>query len=479
MPTPAAVLLILLAGLFAQSPSDWTRFRGPNGSGVSPATGVPTEFGPARNVVWKTPVPPGHSSPVVSRSHIFLTAHEADTLLVLAFDRANGRELWRRELPRARKDRLDGPNGPASPSAVTDGKRVFAFFQDFGLIALTVDGRELWRLPLGPFNMAYGFGASPIVVDDVVLLAVDQDTGSYLLAVHAENGRIKYKVDRPGVISGYSTPTVYQPKDGGTQIIVPESFQLSAYAVEDGRRVWWVRGLACEMKSVASIDGETLYVNGWGFSQNQPGTQIPTVPFAEGLTRYDRNKDGRIAKDEISGEDRMDRMLRGNAGFSAFDLDRNDSLDAKEWDVFRMMLAAENGLLAIKLGGRGDMTGSAIKWRYQRPVPQVPSTVLYQGVLFMVNDSGILISFDPATGAVVKQGRLKGAIDKYFASPVAADGKVFLISQDGTLSVVTAKGEWEIVSVSALEDEVYATPAIVDRRIYIRTKGLLYSFEQS
>ena len=233
------------------------------------------------------------------------------------------------------------------------------------------------------------------------------------------------------------------------------------------------------MKSVASMEGDTLYVNGWGFSQNQPGTHIPTVPFAEGLTRYDRNQDGRIGKDEISGEERMDRMLRGNAGFSAFDLDRNDTLDAKEWDVFRMMLAAENGLLAIKLGGRGDMTSSAIKWRYQRPVPQVPSTVLYQGVLFMVNDSGILISFDPATGAVVKQGRLKGAIDKYFASPVAADGKVFLISQDGTLSVVTAKGEWEIVAVSALEDEVFATPAIVDRRIYIRTKGLLYSFEQS
>jgi outer membrane protein assembly factor BamB len=175
----------------------------------------------------------------------------------------------------------------------------------------------------------------------------------------------------------------------------------------------------------------------------------------------------------------MDRMLRGNAGFPAFDLDRNGSLDAKEWDVFRMMLAAENGLLAITLGGRGDMTSSAIKWRYQRPVPQVPSTLLYQGVLFMVNDSGILISFDPATGTVLKQGRLKGAIDKYFASPVAADGKLFLISQDGTLSVVTAKGEWEILTVNALEDEVYATPAIADRRIYIRTKGMLYSFQQS
>ena len=109
------------------------------------------------------------------------------------------------------------------------------------------------------------------------------------------------------------------------------------------------------------------------------------------------------------------------------------------------MLAAENGLLAIKLGGKGDMTEGAVKWKYTRPVPQVPSTLLYKGVLFMVNDSGILLSIDPATGNVLKQGRLKGAIDKYFASPVGADGKVFLVSQDGTASVVDAKGEWEIL----------------------------------
>ena len=112
-----------------------------------------------------------------------------------------------------------------------------------------------------------------------------------------------------------------------------------------------------------------------------------------------------------------------------------------EWDVFRAMLASENGLLAITLGGEGDMTEHAIRWKYQRPVPQVPSTLLYKGVLFMVNDSGILIAFDPATGDVLKQGRLKGAIDKYFASPVGADGKVWLVSQDGTVSVVSAKGD--------------------------------------
>ena len=475
--TTTILVLSAVAALSAQT-ADWSRFRGPNGTGIAASTGLPTEFGPARNVVWKTAVPAGHSSPVLTATHIFLTGFEGDALLVLAYDRATGRELWRRDLPRARKDRLDGPNGPASPSAVTDGSRVFAFFQDFGLVAFTTAGRELWRMPLGPFNMAYGFGASPIVEDGLVLLAVDQDSGSYLLAVDAQSGKVRYKIDRPGVISGYSTPAVYRPKGGPKQIIIPESFQLSAYAIADGKRVWWVRGLACEMKSVVSMDGDTLYVNGWGFAQNQPGTQIPTVPFAEGLARYDKNKDGLVGKDEIAGETRMDRMLRGNAGFPAFDLNRNDTLDAKEWEIFRAMLASENGLLAIALGGRGDMTATAIKWRYQRPVPQVPSTLLYQGVLFMVNDSGILISFDPAKGTVLKQARLKGAIDKYFASPIGADGKVFLVSQDGTVSVVTAKGDWEITAVTALEDEVFATPAIADRRVYIRTKGALYSFEQ-
>jgi outer membrane protein assembly factor BamB len=478
--------LVLVAGLvFAAraggaGPSvEWSRFRGPNGTGISDATGLPIDIGPSKRVIWKTAVPGGHSSPVLTQTQVFLTAHDGDRLLVMALDRANGREVWRREVPRTRKGRLDGPNGPASPSPVTDGNRVYAFFQDFGLVAFSVDGKEQWRLPLGPFNIFYGFGSSPILVDDTVLLSVDQDSGSYLLGVDAKTGKVRYKIERPGVISGYSTPTVYQPKDGPKQILIPESFQLSAYAVNDGHRVWWVRGLACEMKSVVSIDGDTAYVNGWGFPQNQPGQQVPTISFEEGLKRYDKNGDGKVGADEITGDTPMDKMLSPKVGFPAFDLDRDGRLDEKEWGIFRAMLASENGLLAIRLGGSGDVTEGAIRWRYQRPVPQVPSTLLYRGVLFMVNDSGILISLDPATGNVLKQGRLKGAIDKYFASPVGADGKVFLVSQDGTLSVVDAKAEWEILSVNPLDDEVFATPAIADGRLYVRTKGTLYCFGQT
>jgi len=496
---PLIAPLVAMLAMFAATGAvaeDWPQFRGPNGSGVSASTGLPEVFGPEKNVVWKTPLPPGHSSPVLTRDRVFVTAYAEDKaigsqqsavgtkgnareknhkLLVICLDRQTGKLLWQREVPRSREGRLQNVNNPASPSPVTDGTNVYVFFQEFGLVSYDGAGKERWRLPLGPFNMFYGFGASPILVDDKVILPVDQDSpNAYLIAVDKNSGRVRWKVDRPAVISGYSTPIIFQPKQGPKQIVIPESFQLSAYSVADGKRVWWVRGLACEMKSIASSDGEYVYINGWGFPQNQPGEQISTIPFEEAWARYDKNNDKLIAKSEVTGAERMDKMLKD--AFEAFDMDRDEKLNAKDWEVFRGMMASENGLLAIRLGGQGDQTATAIRWRYQRPVPQVPSTLLYKGVLYMVNDSGILLSFDPATGSVIKQGRLHGAIDKYFASPVAANGKVFVVGQGGQVSVLKAAGDWQVLAVNELDDEVFATPAIADGRVYIRTRSALYSF---
>jgi outer membrane protein assembly factor BamB len=498
----AMASLIALLPLTTTLAEDWSQFRGPNGGGVSATTGLPDEFGPGKNVVWKTPLPPGHSSPVVTRDRIFVTAYrkansEQQTanskgqanaskkqnyqLLVICLDRQTGKLLWQREVPRSRLGRLQNVNGPASPSPVTDGANVYVFFQEFGMVSYNAAGKERWRLPLGPFNIFYGFGASPILVDDKVILPVDQDNpSSYLIAVDKNSGRVRWKVDRPVVVSGYSTPIIYQPKQGPKQIVIPESFQLSAYSAEDGKRVWWVRGLACEMKSIASSDGEYLYINGWGFPTNQPGQQVKTISWEEALPRYDKNGDRQIAKTEIpstEATEQMDKIL--SAAFEAFDMDRDEKLNTKDWEVFRAMMASENGLLAIKMGGDGgggDQTSTAIRWRYQKPVPQVPSTLLYKGVLYMINDSGILISFDPATGQVIKQGRLHGAIDKYFSSPVAADDKVFLIGQGGQVSVLKAAGEWQALKVNELDDECFATPAIADGRIYVRTRSALYCF---
>ncbi|MBO0799542.1 MAG: PQQ-binding-like beta-propeller repeat protein, partial [Blastocatellia bacterium] len=150
----------------ARSGDEWTRFRGPNGTGISSATNLPVEFGPQKNVLWKTPLPPGHSSPVLTRDRIFLTAVEAERLLVIGLDRKSGRILWKKEAPRVRRDRIQGPNSPASPSPVTDGENVYAFFQDFGMISFDARGKERWRRPLDSFRIFYGFGASPIIIDD-------------------------------------------------------------------------------------------------------------------------------------------------------------------------------------------------------------------------------------------------------------------------------------------------------------------------
>jgi outer membrane protein assembly factor BamB len=144
--------------------------------------------------------------------------------------------------------------------------------------------------------------------------------------------------------------------------------------------------------------------------------------------------------------------------------------------MYQASMAAENGLLALRLGGRGDVTQTSLRWKYQKSIPQLPSPLLYGNVLYMINDGGVLSTFNPETGALLQQSRLRGAIDHYYASPVAADGKVFLVSQSGVITVLKAGGTPEVLTVHELDDESYATPAIADGRIYIRTRSALYCF---
>ena len=136
------VLSLFVLGWGLMHAADWPRFRGHNGLGVAETKGLPAKFGPHENVVWKMDLPPGHSSPILSEQRIFLTAFEGDKLLTLCLDRATGKVLWKREAPRARMDKVDKRNSPASPSPVTDGQDVYVFFNDFGLLSYTADGKE-------------------------------------------------------------------------------------------------------------------------------------------------------------------------------------------------------------------------------------------------------------------------------------------------------------------------------------------------
>src|SRR5262245_48815168 len=176
------LILVLARALVAPAPAQWTGFRWPHGSGVAEAAGYPAEFGPASHVIWKTDLPQGYSSPIVSGTRIFLTGQRDGRLLTFAVDRRTGKLLWEREAPRSRSEKLDPRNHPAGASAATDGDSVFVFFADYGLLGYDLDGKERWRVPLGPFTNIYGMGASPIVVGDVVVLNCDQSLGSFIAA---------------------------------------------------------------------------------------------------------------------------------------------------------------------------------------------------------------------------------------------------------------------------------------------------------
>lgn len=467
------LVLVLLLGSTAAAAAqqgDWTRFRGPNGGGVADTAPLPSQFGPTLNVVWKTDLPPGHSSPVLSRDRVFVTAAENDRLLTLALDRATGRILWRRELERRHTHPVDKRNHPASPTPVVDDEQVYVFFQDVGLVAFDHQGNERWRVALGPFTNSYGMGASPIVVDDLVVLVCDQSTGSFMIAVDRRSGKLRWRVERPEARTGHSTPVVYRPQGGPPQLLVPGSFSLVGYSLE-GEKLWWVDGLAFEMKATPVIDGDVAYIHGTSTVtfEDSYDRKIPSFESLQG--EHDRDRDGRFSPAEIP-----DALAK--RWLSLMDLDRNGYLDPAEWAFYQAARRSQGGLWAFRLGGRGDMTATNALWHYNRAVPQLPSPLLYRKVLYMVNDGGIMTALNPADGTVLVQRRLQGAVDSYYASPIAGDGKVFVASESGAVTVVDADGTLTVVSVNDLDDLVYATPAIADGHLYVRTRGAVYCFAQ-
>lgn len=467
------VFLLAIAAHARQNTAtyDWPQFRGPNGSGVGEATGLPSEFGPDTNVIWKKTVPTGYSSPVLTQKYIFLTACENEKLLILCLDRKNGDLIWRKEAPRPRKEKLDFRNNPASPSPATDGENVYVFFPDFGLLAYDFDGKERWRIPLGPFDNEYGMGASPIVADNKVILVCDQNTDSFIIAVDKISGKMIWKKERPEATSGHSTPIVYAPEEGETQILTPGSFLLIAYSANTGKRLWWIGGLAFEMKSTPVIHDGVVFINGFASALNQPENQVKIPSFEQALTKFDADKNGRFSKEELPTESPYDF-------FDFMDLAKDGQLDRKDWNYFEAALASLNGMLAIRLGGRGDMTEKNTLWAYRRYVSQLPSPLFYKDVLYMINDVGFITSFNPENGTVINQGRLRGAGSKFFASPVASDDKIYIASLRGKISVLKSDGSNEIIAINDLKEDCYATPAFGKGRIYIRTVNTLYCFGQ-
>jgi outer membrane protein assembly factor BamB len=290
----------------------------------------------------------------------------------------------------------------------------------------------------------------------------DQLKGSELLAVDLQSGNIKWRADRAELGSSYGTPAVWE-HGGVTEAVLPGFTQMRAYDVKSGKETWRLRGLPTAACTTPVLGDGMLFFAGWA-----PGKDVP-MPSYDKILEADQNGDGVLAKSEAS------EMMA--SFFASFDSDKDDKLTRAEWQGFLDILSkGENSLIAVKPGGKGDITESHVAWKQTRGLPYVPSPLLYRGNVYLVKDGGLVSCFKAKSGEPVYQQERIGVIGNYYASPVAANGSIFVASVNGVLSVLDAGEKPEVIGRTDFKERVSATPAIVDNKLYVRTADHLWAF---
>src|SRR5215510_5821825 len=425
--TRASWIIVAAAGVLSNfaGAAEWPQFRGPNSSGIGDGK-PPVEFGPSQNVLWKTAVGSGLSSPIVAKGRVLLTEFDRSTrqLATLCIDQRTGKILWRRTVGPAEIEKVHEISSPAAPTPATDGERIYVYFGSYGLVSYDLDGKLLWerRLPLS--QNIYGAVASPIVAGDLLVLN-HQGKEAYLLGVDRRVGKTVWKTDRSRFQFGWSTP-VYWRHDGIDEIVVlggdfGPNQRLMAYNLADGAERWWVAGLPPCGKSTPVIGDGLLF-------------------FA--------------APDIIMESAAEQRNPERAAQFYANNMAR---------------------VMAVRPGSKGEVSAANIVWSERKGVPGVPSPLYYNGRLYTFQNGGIVYCRVANTGELVYTGRL-GAPGYYYSSPVAADQQVYIASEEGGVFVLDAGPNLNILATIKLDGAVVATTALVDRNIYVRTENQLYDF---
>lgn len=442
---------------------DWPQFRGPTGSGVADDQKPPVKFGLKENLAWKVEVPPGASSPIVVGDKIVLTAFEGGKLLTICYSRTDGKELWRADAKAKKIEPFHPTEGsPAASTPVSDGKTVVTYFGSCGLIAYDLGGKELWRfeLPTAVTNNEFGTGTSPILADGLVLLARDLSKDSAVYAVDIATGSQKWKVDRKQQTS-YSSPIVWL--DNGKKVLaVPGVVSLTGYDLTDGKELWVVNKLTAVACTTPVLYKDALVYAAW--APGGPDFKLPT--FDDILKAAGEEKIGHLTK---AG---AEKTPFGNF-FSNNDLNKDGKITREEWnELNKFITSGENRAVALKPGGKGE-----VAWEYRKGLPYVPSPIVYRDRLYLLKDGPLMTCLDAKTGKPVYEAERVKAGARYYASPVAANGHIYIAALDGMVAVIEAGGtEPEVVHSVKLPEGVRATPAIASNALYIRSDKHLYAF---
>lgn len=495
-----ASMLFVFAGDFAVG-ENWPQWRGPAGNGVSDENGIPSQWGIENNVAWRLPLPgAAGATPVVWEDRIFLTSAEGDDLLVLCVG-TNGREIWRQKAGTGNRSVGfgDAEGNYASPSPSTDGKHVWVFMGTGDLACYDFDGNEIWKTNLqesyGPFDIQFGMASTPLLHRDRLYLQIihgpmrGEGEPSYVVAIDKRTGEEVWKKDRQTGAEreckhSYASPILYQDKER-EYLLTHGSDYIIAHDLDSGEEIWRHGGLNPPLVA--------------GAEDAQTG-DIPDF-----LKAFDVNDDGKVIRLEIP-EGRQRRLFDLFAARQELDASKPYTLaelaqkaasgvsgsgqrGAAEYHPtlrFIASPAAAPGLIVVPSAKRGavlalrpdlsgDATGSheAQLWGTPRGTPDVPSPLIHEGLVYFCDEGGIITCRDAETGEQKYQERIHS--QRYRASPVFAEGKLFLTARDGRVTVLRAGPEFEVIAENEINEDVAASPAISNGRIYLRSFEALWA----
>ena len=408
-PHSSLCLLIAITAIGPAHADDWTRFRGANGQGVSGETNLPLRWSSTENVVWKTPIPGNAwSSPIVSGDRVFLTTttEEGKVCRVICVNRKSGDIQWNKEVHRQELRAKRAQNSYATPTPVTDGKKVYCVFSDGTVVAVDFQGEVVWKNSEVTFHSLHGLGASPLLVGDQLIMPFDGSSAeenkvgwkipwekAVVLSLDTATGAVRWKGSRGMSRVGHVTPVLV---DDGKQVVSAGGDRVQGHDVETGDRIW------------------SIYSQGEGVT--------PSPVLGEGL-------------------------IFTSSGFE------------------------EPTLRAIRTGGEGDVTETHIAWEQKKGVPALPSLLYVDPYLYTITRDNILHCIEAASGEVVWLKRLDGA---YSASPVYADGRIYVLSEEGVTLVLRPGGKYDEIARNTIDEKCMASMAVSQGQFFIRTAENLY-----
>lgn len=454
---PAVVCAVFFTCTNAQQMS-WPQFRGPNSSGLAIGeSSPPVQFGTDRYLDWKTDIPPGSSSPVIFGDNIYLTGYleEKKALLTLCINRVDGSLGWCDSIFPENIEQYHAISSPAQSTPAVDEDGVYVYFASCGLKCYDHDGKVKWDVVMMcPSDKKWGNPVSPVVIDEMVILNLDYGGEDFrrLLALDKLTGATVWKTltyNNPPLkhfgSPGFSTPVRFED-----QVVVHKDGGIAAFSLEGGQPVWWLP-IVTNGISTPLVYNEQIFVTSWvELTPDNRGDYFDYSSFDEFLVDFDRDGDHLISRNEFPEQVmlvvrpeimEMEETQHSLIGFyGLLDSDKNDTINTTEWDEFAEFVSQymeDLGLMAIAPGKKGELTRDDISWHEIDRTSEVPSPVAWGDCVYMLKNGGWLTCMDSRTGKIHYQERIGGP-GAAIASPVIANGYLYLAAYNGTIQVVKA-----------------------------------------